>query len=192
MTEREHKQELLNKLYERFKATRPCTLCTPERTIVFGEGNPDAKLMFIGEAPGQEEDKQGKPFVGRSGQLLNKALSMVGIDRSNTYVTNVVKCRPPNNRTPTIEEMQNGKATALDEQIKIIKPKIICTLGATALNAFFGKQQKITQVHGKVLHKDGLDIIPIYHPAYILRNRKEATTWLKDLQTVKNMAEKYS
>lgn len=180
------KQQLLDQLFLKFSETKPCVFCTPNTNIVFGEGNANADIMFIGEAPGQEEDRFGRPFVGRSGKLLNKALSIVGIERNEVYITNVIKCRPPNNRTPSYAEMQQGKKTALDEQIKIISPKIICTLGAVALSAFFDHPVKISKLHGQAINQNNFILIPIYHPAYILRNQKEATNWLYDLQKVKN------
>lgn len=185
MDPREYKQKLLDNLYSKYKKDEPCHLGFKRMNIVFGEGNADANLMFIGEAPGEEEDKQGKPFVGRSGQLLNKALKHVKINREDVYITNVLKCRPPNNRTPLPNEMESDKALFLDKQIKIIQPKIIVTLGSIASNALIGHPIQITKIHGTAIQKDNFIIIPIYHPAYVLRNQTLLSSWVEDLEKIK-------
>jgi DNA polymerase len=150
--------------------------------IVFGEGNPNADLLFIGEAPGKEEDKQARPFVGRSGRLLNRALELSGLNREDVYITNIVKCRPPNNRTPYPEEIKTGKETMLDEQINIISPKLICTLGSASLKGIMQEPYKITKVRGTLLHYKGIPLLPTYHPAYVLRNQNEAHKFLEDIK----------
>lgn len=188
MTPKEYKQQLLDNLYKTYTKDMPCHLDFCGRTnIVFGEGNADACLMLIGEAPGEEEDKQGRPFVGRSGQLLNRALSKAEIDRNEVYITNVIKCRPPNNRMPLPHEIKKCTERFLYNQIKIIRPKVIATLGAVASTAILEEPIKITKIHGSVLKKDGISIIPIYHPAYILRNRNEAQNWLNDLIAIREL-----
>jgi uracil-DNA glycosylase len=186
MNPREFKQKLLEELFNKYENQSPCHLGFNRRNIVFGDGNANAELMFIGEAPGEEEDKQGKPFVGRSGQLLNKALNYVKINREDVYITNVVKCRPPNNRAPLPEEIKICKSLFLEKQIKIIQPKIIATLGSIATNAMLGEAIQITKIHGNVIHKDNLIIIPIYHPAYVLRNQTLLASWIKDFEKIKN------
>jgi len=183
--QRQFKQKLLDELYETYTSDAICHLGFKRTNIVYGDGNANADLMFVGEAPGEEEDKQGKPFVGRSGQLLNKALNHVKINRENVYITNVVKCRPPNNRAPLPHEMEICKTLFLDKQIKIIQPKIIVTLGATASNALLGEAIKITKIHGIRIDKDNLVIIPIYHPAYVLRNQTLLNSWVQDFEKIK-------
>jgi len=189
MDARKFKQKLLDELYKTYTRDEPCHLGFNRTNIVYGDGNADSDLMFVGEAPGEEEDKQGKPFVGRSGQLLNKALSHVKINRESVYITNVVKCRPPKNRAPLPQEMEFCKNLFLDKQIKIIQPKIIVTLGTTSSNALIGEVIKITKIHGIKIIKDNLVIIPIFHPAYILRNQTLLNSWVADFETIKKELE---
>lgn len=177
------KQDLLNKLYEPYKQCMQCPLGSLGRTnVVFGEGNADAKVMLVGEGPGQDEDRQGRPFVGRSGKLLTQTLSNLGISRSDIYITNVVKCRPPNNRNPLPLESTTCKNLLLFNQIKIINPSIIITLGAIALQAFGREKVSITRMRGKIITINNIKLIPTYHPAYILRNPKELPTFAKDIK----------
>jgi uracil-DNA glycosylase len=184
MNSKQFKQQLLDQLYAPYKKCLSCPLGTLGRTqVVFGEGSPDARLMFIGEGPGQQEDLQGKPFVGMSGQLLNKILDLVGIKREDTFITNIVKCRPPNNRKPFPLESKTCKDILLSNQIKIIRPHVICTLGSAAIQGLLEKYDlKITQIRGKEFFFDNIIVIPTYHPAYILRNPKELQTLIKDIQ----------
>lgn len=182
------KQQLLEDLYEQYRNCKGCHFKMPPATqIVFGEGNPHAKLMFIGEAPGREEDIQGKPFVGRSGQLLNRILDAIGISRDDVFITNIVKCRPPNNRRPTPQEIEISKPLLLG-QIKIIRPKAICLLGSAALEGLLPAHPKISQVRGKKLIWEGIPVIPTYHPAYILRNPQELQTLVQDISTAATLA----
>lgn len=175
------KQQLLQQLYRPFTSCTGCHFQMPRATqIVFGEGNPNATLMFIGEAPGREEDLQGKPFVGRSGKLLDKILDALGTKRGDAFITNIVKCRPPNNRKPLPAEMTISRPL-LFEQIKIIRPRIICTLGAAALEGLLEKEVKITAMRGKKIDWNGLIVVPAYHPAFILRNPKELKTLIADI-----------
>ena len=190
MDPKTYKTELLNALYEPYKKCLQCPLGSLGRTtVVFGEGNPDANLLFIGEGPGREEDQQGRPFVGRSGQLLNRALSLVGIERSDVYITNIVKCRPPANRAPTPLEASTCMNLLLYNQIKIIRPHIICTLGSIALNNLLGTPSSITKMRGTPLSWKDTTLIPLYHPAYILRNQTQAAVWLEDFKTIKKALE---
>lgn len=186
------KQQLLDKLYAPYQKCTMCPLGTLGRThVVFGEGNPDARAIFVGEGPGREEDLQGKPFVGRSGKLLTRTLHHFGVERSEVFITNIVKCRPPNNRAPTILEATTCKNLLLDKQIKIIRPRLICTLGGSALQSLLGKDLKITKARGKLLPWNDIIVIPCYHPAYILRNPKELTTFVADIKLViDNMKQK--
>lgn len=178
-----YKKELLEKLYAPYTHCTLCPLGNLGRTrVVFGEGDPNAKLMFIGEGPGQEEDRLGRPFVGRSGQLLTRALEAVGISREQVYITNIVKCRPPQNRKPFPAEGKTCKNILLLNQIKVIEPQVICTLGAAALEGLLEKEVKISQVRGNAIVFNLMTIIPTYHPAYILRNPKELKTLIKDIE----------
>ncbi len=183
-----HKQHLLNKLYEPYKKCKGCHFKMPLATqIVFGEGNPDTKILFIGEAPGREEDLQGKPFVGRSGKLLTRILESAKAPRETIFITNVVKCRPPNNRRPLPAEIAANKPLLMG-QIKIINPQIICTLGSSAFEALIGRPVKITKERGKPFPWNGITVLPTYHPAYILRNPKELETLVRDINAAINLS----
>jgi uracil-DNA glycosylase len=161
----------LSKLYKKFHRCQECPLAKQGRTkIVFGKGNPDAQLMFVGEGPGRDEDKQGAPFVGRAGQLLTKIIAAMGLKRTDVFISNVVKCRPPHNRAPLPNEGPVCKKLILEKEIDIIKPKIICTLGATATQAILGEQSRISRDRGKFFEWKNLLVIPTFHPAYALRN----------------------
>jgi len=151
----------------------PCTKC-PELVrnrmqTVFGVGNPATELVLVGEAPGQEEDAQGEPFVGPAGQLLNRILSACGFSRQDVYICNVLKCRPPNNRTPLPHEIANCR-NYLEQQLAIIAPKYICCLGAVAAQTLLNTNQSIGKLRGQVHRYRGAALICTYHPAYLLRN----------------------
>ncbi|HXW85927.1 MAG TPA: uracil-DNA glycosylase [Candidatus Bathyarchaeia archaeon] len=177
------KQQLLDQLYAPYKKCIECPLGgLGRKNVVFGEGNPDASLMFIGEAPGQEEDEQGRPFVGRSGRLLTQTLTSLGINRPDVFITNIVKCRPPNNRKPFPEEMAACKKLLLIHQIKIIRPRVICTLGAAAVEGLFERMVKITHIRGTILEYLESHVVPAYHPAYVLRNPAVFDIFKKDIQ----------
>ncbi|CAN5204768.1 type-4 uracil-DNA glycosylase [soil metagenome] len=187
---KDHKQQLLNKLYAPYTNCTACPLGMLGRTnVVFGDGNPDAQLMFIGEAPGKDEDRLGKPFVGRSGKLLTKILELAQIQRPDVFISNVVKCRPPSNRKPMEKEASICTNLLLFNQIKIIRPHVICTLGASALQGLLNNYEiKISQVRGKPIVSEIIPntiILPTFHPAYILRNPKEMQTMLDDIQKAK-------
>lgn len=186
------KQNLLDELYKPYQRCLACPLATQGRTkVVFGAGNADAKLMIIGEAPGQEEDTQGLPFVGRSGKLLSQIFEIIGIQRTDIYITNIVKCRPPGNRKPLPEESTICKKLLLNNQIKIIRPAIICTLGAAAIEGIFEKNNtRISKLRGTTLSYDHITLIPTYHPAYILRNPKELPYLVDDITTAYKLSQK--
>jgi DNA polymerase len=178
-------QQLLDQLYAPYKKCMECPLGSLGRsTVVFGEGNPNAQLLLIGEAPGRDEDEQGRPFVGRSGRLLSKTLEAYEIARQDIYITNIVKCRPPNNRKPLPAEATTCKNLLLFNQIKIIKPRIICTLGSFALQELLGQTVQITKIRGIPIKKGDFTIIPTYHPAYILRNPPELKSFVLDIEKV--------
>lgn len=162
-----------NKLEALKKTAQKCTRCVlhEKRTkVVFGIGPLNPKLMIIGEGPGENEDKQGKPFVGKSGKELDKWLNHLGLTRDQVYITNIVKCRPPENRDPTPEESYRCLAFYLYEQIKLIKPKVICTLGRPAAQSLLMTDIPITKIVNQEWQFFQTPLIPLFHPAYILRN----------------------
>lgn len=179
------KNNLLSVIKKRYKDCQECPLAQQGRSqVVFGTGNPTAQLMFIGEAPGRDEDREGEPFIGRAGKLLTKIIEAMGLSRQDVYITNVVKSRPPNNRTPTIQERETCKKLILLKEIDIIKPKIICTLGAPSTQALLGDEVKISRVRGQFFEWNGHRIIPTYHPAYLLRNPSEKRTVWEDMKKI--------
>lgn len=154
---------------ERQAAAKPAGLEELSDNLVFGEGNPDAQLVLIGEAPGEDEDLSGRPFVGRAGQLLDKILESVGIHRDDIYITNIVKYRPPGNRNPTPQETLVSEPLLL-AQLKLIRPQVIATLGNVPTQYFLGTKDGITKTHGNWYEWHGVRVFPLYHPAYLLRN----------------------
>ncbi|HYN14587.1 MAG TPA: uracil-DNA glycosylase [Terriglobales bacterium] len=164
-----------------------CTRCVLARlgrkTIVFGEGDPNAELMFVGEGPGADEDEQGRPFVGRAGQLLNKMIEAMGLKREQVYIANVVKCRPPGNRTPEREEIETCSPFLL-RQVTVIQPKAIVALGAVAARCLLGLNEPMARLRGRWFDFRGTRLAVTYHPAFLLRDpRQKKETW-KDLQMV--------
>ncbi len=168
-----------------------CELAKTRKNVVFGEGDEKAKVMFIGEAPGEMEDKSGRPFVGNAGDTLTKMIeNVVGIKREKVYIANIVKCRPPNNRVPTPSECASCKPY-LEKQIELIAPKLIVTLGGTALNALTGQNYSIMKIRGSVLDYHGIPLIPTYHPSFIIRNPTTAKKpAYADMLLVKSYLEK--
>ena len=161
-----------------------CGLCERRTQTVPGEGNTSAELVFIGEGPGADEDKQGRPFVGAAGQLLDKMIVAMGLQREQVFICNVVKCRPPGNRTPEETEIVSCMPW-LEQQIQIIKPKIICTLGNTPLRALSGNPQAgITRLRGKEFNWNKIPVIPTFHPSYLLRNQEAKKPCWDDLKLV--------
>ena len=163
---------------------KKCRLCTNRTNIVLGEGNINAKIMFIGEGPGADEDKQGLPFVGKAGQLMNKAFQALGINREEIYIANIVKCRPPSNRVPEEDEAQ-ACLNYLRNQVVLIKPEIIVLLGSTALKTILGKEYGITAVRGKWMEKNGIKYMPTWHPAALLRDENKKIEFWQDLKELK-------
>lgn len=160
-----------------------CRLNEGRSNIVFGEGDPYAKLMFIGEAPGRDEDEQGRPFVGRAGQLLTKMIEAMGFKREQVYIANIVKSRPPDNRYPEPDEVAACYPFLL-RQIEAIKPKIIVTLGNLATQQLLATKVGITALHGKFHDFHGIRLMPVYHPAYLLRNPPMKKPCWEDLKLV--------
>lgn len=152
-------------------ACQKCGLCTTRNNVVFFDGNPKAKLMIIGEGPGQQEDEQGVPFVGRAGQLLSKILAAGNIDRQReTYICNIVKCRPPGNRVPTPDEAAACRPY-LEAQIDFVRPRIILLAGATAVQGVLRVKDPISKIRGKWIdYRNGARVMPVFHPSYLLRN----------------------
>lgn len=162
---------------------RRCRLCEKRNKIVFGDGNPRAELMFIGEGPGHDEDVQGLPFVGRAGKLLTQMIEAMGLRRQDVYIGNVVKCRPPDNRQPEKDEVAMCSPFLL-RQIDVIRPKVIVALGATAARALLQTERGIAQFRGEWMEFRGARFMATYHPAYLLRNPNAKGDVWKDLQKV--------
>lgn len=164
---------------------KKCRLCENRTNIVFGEGNKNAKVMFIGEGPGADEDKEGVPFVGKAGQLMNKALDGLGIKREELYIANIVKCRPPSNRNPEQDEAESC-LDYLRNQVILIKPKIIVLLGSIALKNILGSEYSITASRGKWIERKGIYYMPTWHPAALLRDENKKIEFWNDLKEVKS------
>lgn len=182
------KKNALNGLYETYKNCSSCELCKNRHNLVFGQGTPSARLMFVGEAPGHEEDMQGLPFVGRSGKLLDKILNAMDLDRTKVYIANIIKCRPPNNRNPNEEEIRKC-SPIINEQIRIINPEVICSLGSVSFNSLIGAKMPISLNRGKTFEYHGIKLIPTYHPSYILRKNTIETkkkVW-SDMKKIMNL-----
>lgn len=162
---------------------RRCGLCQQRHSIVLGEGNRSADIMLVGEGPGADEDAFGRPFVGKAGQLLDKMFSAIDIKREELYITNVVKCRPPGNRTPLDEEAE-ACLPILRMQYALIKPKIVVCLGATATRHIYEREARISRVRGQWLDKNGTLFIPTYHPAALLRDETKKKDVWADLQSI--------
>jgi DNA polymerase len=160
-----------------------CKLHRTRSTIVFGEGNKKAKLMFIGEGPGYDEDVQGRPFVGKAGQLLTKIIQSIHLEREEVYITNIIKCRPPQNRNPEPDEIQSCHPF-LQKQIQSIQPMMICALGTFAAQTLLSTDAKITSLRGKVFELGGIKVLPTYHPAYLLRNPERKREVWEDMKQI--------
>lgn len=174
----------LEAVFDKCKECNACPLGETRTNCVFGTGNEHAELMFIGEAPGEQEDKTGIPFVGKAGQLLDKYLYAVGIPRENVYIANILKCRPPQNRDPKPDE-EDACIGYLREQVKIIKPKIIVCLGRIAAMRLIKPDYKITQEHGIWEKKGSFLMTAVYHPAALLRDPRRKEEMLADFFSIK-------
>lgn len=170
-----------NNLEQRIKSCTDCPLHQERTNTVFGVGNKQAKWLILGEAPGQEEDKQGEPFVGRAGQLLNSMLFAVGLQRSDIFIANTVKCRPPNNRDPHPTEILSC-APFLTRQIELIKPSLILILGRVAVRRLLQKEDALGKLRGKIHEYQNIPVVITYHPAYLLRSPSEKAKAWEDLQ----------
>ena len=164
-----------------------CNLAKGRKNVVFGEGDPQARLMIVGEGPGASEDEQGRPFVGRSGELLTQMIEKaIGISRKNVYIANVVKCRPPGNRNPEPDEMEACRPF-LDKQIELVNPEVILCLGGVSFQALSGEETGITKARGKVYEWHGRKLIPSFHPSYLLRNPSAKKEAYADMLMVKEL-----
>ena len=161
-----------------------CKLAGGRKTIVFGEGNPRAELVFVGEGPGADEDEQGLPFVGRAGQLLNRMIQLIGMKREEVYICNVVKCRPPGNRTPEKDEIETC-SPFLFRQLEAISPRLICCLGAPAVKTILGIKEGITRIHGQFYDFATSKALATVHPAYVLRNPREEKILREDFEKIR-------
>ncbi len=175
-------EEILREVAAEVSTCVKCNLCKGRTKAVPGEGNPHAKIMLIGEGPGFHEDKQGRPFVGPAGQFLDELLASIKLKRSDVFITNVVKCRPPNNRDPLPEEIAACN-DYLDRQIEAIKPQVIVTLGRFSMVKFFGNE-KISSIHGRARKKDGYICIAMYHPAAGLHQASLKETIREDFKKI--------
>ena len=184
----EDKQSLLENLKKKILEVSDCDLKKNSKQIVFNDGNPQSKIMIIGEGPGQKEDEMGKPFVGDAGVLLNKMLEAINIKRPKIYITNVVNYRPPNNRKPEVSEI-NRYSVFLRQHINIINPKILILMGSTAMEALFGQTLKITQERGKwkelIVNQKTYQTILTFHPAYLLRQPEQKKYSWVDLKMIR-------
>lgn len=173
----------LKQLREEAADCTRCELHQNRNTVVFGTGDENAELMFVGEAPGADEDRQGEPFVGRAGQLLTKIIEAVGYAREEVYIANVIKCRPPGNRNPKPVEVETCEPFLL-KQIELIQPKVICALGSFAAQTLLRTDQKISSLRGKFHDYRGVKVMPTYHPAFLLRNPNAKRDVWEDMKLV--------
>ena len=175
---------ILRQMQEELQQCRNCGLCEGRTQAVLGAGVPNSRIVIVGEGPGRNEDEQGKPFVGRSGQLLDQMLDTIGLRREDVYIANIVKCRPPANRVPKPDEAAACMGY-LKRQIEIVDPKIIVLLGATALNHWFSKDMRITKVRGQWFEKQGRQVMATFHPAALLRDAKKKPDSFEDFLSIK-------
>jgi len=181
----------LTKLSASLYDCQRCQLSTGRTQVVFGTGNPHASIMFVGEAPGFYEDRQGEPFVGAAGKLLTELLQSIGLERSDIYIANVIKCRPPNNRDPLPDEIDTCKPFLL-QQIQLIQPKLVCTLGNFATQTLLERKVGITKVRGQVIQLKHFVVFPLLHPAAALHQGNLRVPLKEDFQKLKSVLEQMS
>ncbi len=177
------KRSALKALGEEFKNCLLCGLSQTRTHVVFGSGNPEAELMFVGEAPGFDEDKQGLPFVGAAGQLLTKIIEAMKFTRDEVYIANCLKCRPPQNRSPLPSEIATCKPILM-RQIEIIKPQVICALGKFAAQTLLSTEEPISRLRGRFFDWNGIKLMPTFHPAYLLRNPADKKLVWEDMKQI--------
>lgn len=178
--------ETLDTVREDLGDCRRCPLADGRNQLVFGEGNPSADLMFVGEAPGRDEDLQGRPFVGRAGQLLTRIIEAIGLRREDVYIANILKCRPPGNRDPETGEVA-ACSPFLFRQIEAIQPRVVCALGAYAARTLLETERPISKLRGRFHEYRGRLLMPTYHPAYLLRNPGAKRPVWEDMQMVRDL-----
>jgi len=175
----------LERLAEQIRGCRKCPLWKSRRNAVPGEGAESASCMFIGESPGEEEDRTGRPFVGRSGKFLDQALEDAGLNRGDFFITGSVKCHPPDNRDPRKSELDACRPY-LERQIEVIQPKVILLLGRVAVNGFLGNS-RLSDIRGRAIDRDGLLMLPTYHPAAAMRFPSRRAPFLEDMETLSSL-----
>jgi len=190
INEKEKRTRLLDGLKNEMLTCHKCPLGNTRTNLVFGVGNPMADLMFVGEAPGRDEDLQGEPFVGRAGQLLTKIINAIGLKRSEVYIGNILKCRPPGNRNPLPEEISLC-IPYLKKQINIIQPKILCTLGSFAAQTLLNTKTPVGALRGKFHDYNGIPTMVTFHPAYLLRNPAEKAKVWEDMKKVRDFLKEH-
>ncbi len=178
-----NKEADLEKVYQEMKTCQLCPLGKTRHNLVFGDGNPSAQIVFVGEAPGADEDEQGLPFVGRAGQLLTKIIEAMGLKRKDVYICNILKCRPPGNRNPLPDEIGLCEPF-LKKQLQIISPQVICALGTFAAQTLLKTEIPITALRGRFHSYEGIKLMPTYHPAYLLRNPSAKKLVWEDVQMI--------
>jgi uracil-DNA glycosylase family 4 len=183
----ERKNELtFSALKKEVKACMKCPLAQTRTMVVFGEGNERADLLFVGEAPGEEEDAQGRPFVGRAGKFLDQMIERVGLSRRDVFICNVLKCRPPHNREPDPAEVEMCKGY-LFAQLQLVRPKVICTLGRHAYNTLMNVDARITKIRGQFTEYNDIKLLPTYHPSFLLRNQERVKEAFEDMEKLKEV-----
>lgn len=188
------KKSQLEIIEKEAKECKKCKLHKTRTNVVFGNGNPESKILFIGEGPGFNEDKKGIPFCGKAGEVLDLLLASIGFEREDIYITNVVKCRPPNNRDPEEEEIESC-SNFLTRQLEIIKPKVIVCLGRYSMKEIFkrfsiNETSPISKLHGNIFQKDDFFIVPLYHPAVAVYNPDRYNVLKNDFEKIKEVLEK--
>ena len=178
-----------DELEQRCNSCTKCDLCRNRHNVVFGVGSRDARIMFIGEGPGEQEDLQGEPFVGPAGKLLDDMLSIIDLDRRSCYIANIVKCRPPNNRDP-LDEEQDACIGYLHNQIALIKPQVIVCLGRVAAKRIIDPEYRITRSHGQWIDRDDVWMTAIYHPSALLRDPSKRPETFDDLLSIRRRLER--
>lgn len=191
LSEKERRIQILEELKREMLACHKCPLSKTRTNLVFGVGNSMANLMFVGEAPGRDEDLQGEPFVGRAGQLLTKIIEAIGLNRSDVYIANVLKCRPPGNRNPLPEEIVLCMPYLL-KQIEIIQPKVLCALGTFAAQTLLSTKAPVGTLRGKFHDYKGIPMMVTFHPAYLLRNPNDKVKVWEDMKKVRDFLGKLS
>lgn len=181
----QEKKAILDDLKNKALECKECALCNSRRNLVFGEGNPDAELMFIGEAPELQEDIQGKPFAGKAGTLLTKIIEAMGLKREDVYIANCLKCRPPHNRNPLPSEIIACREFFM-KQIQIIEPKVICCLGKFASQTVLMSDESIAKLRGNFFNFESAKVMPTFHPAYLLENPQEKRVVWEDMKKIRD------